>query len=361
VLNELLGELRRNEEKTEGTRALPLGCYADLEFFEAELEHVLRPGWHALARWDELPEPGDYRSIDLLGERVLLVRGRDGELRAMSGVCLHRAFPLAEGEGNTNGFVCPYHRWAYDLEGRLKGAPFMDEVPGFDRTACQLPQLPLEIWQGFVMVSTNLQVPPLASQLNALSKLLAPLGLEGAVHVGVTDWDSPWNWKVMIDNFMESYHHIGPHVDSLGKSHPARGTHDIPIEGPCAVLENPSLDGDSPFFAIHIFPTLMFAPSRGEMPLCAWYEMQIDRHDHIRLRIHLLLPEPLAGNEQWVDAALERLRTIHLEDIPACQGIQRGIQSRIWQPGLLSRQEATLSHFRRFLIDRLTSAIQHPE
>ena len=157
----------------------------------------------------------------------------------------------------------------------------------------------------------------------------------------------------MVENFMESYHHIGPHGETLAKSHPARGTHDLRTDEPCAVLENPSVDGHSPFWVILAFPTLMFAPNRGDFPLCPWYEMQIDRHDHIHLRIHLLLPETLAGNSEAVDGAADVLRKIHLEDIPVCEGIQQGIQSQIWRPGLLSNQEATLSHFHQFLADRL--------
>jgi len=354
VTSELIRELQREGDAGEPARALPLGCYADPAFFQVELEHVLRPGWHAVARWDELPKPGDYRTLDLLGERVLLVRGTDERLRALSGLCLHRAFPFTEGEGNANQFICPYHRWAYDLEGRLQGAPFMDDVAGFDRKACRLPELPLEVWQGFVMVSTNPEAAPLAPQLEALSALLAPVSLDEAVHVGVADWDSHWNWKIMVENFMESYHHMGPHRESLGQSHPARGTHDFPIEGPCAVLENPSADGEAPFWVIQVFPTLLLVQTRGTFEICAWYEMQIDRHDHIHLRVHTLLPAAMAGNDAIVREAMNTLRDVHLEDIPVCEGVQRASQSRVWRPGALSRQEATLARFHRFLAERLS-------
>ena len=352
--------IRELQQSARTAHALPAGCYADPAFFELEVKHLLRPGWHAVARWDELPEPGDYRAIDVVGERVLLVRGQDRVLRALSGICRHRAFPIAEGEGNADAFLCPYHRWSYDLEGRLKGAPFMDEVAGFDAKACRLPELPLETWQGFVLVSTQQDAQPLAPQLTALSELLAPIGLDSAVHVGVSDWDSPWNWKIMVENFMESYHHIGPHADSLARTHPARGTHDLDTEGPCAVLENPAADGESPFYVIQVFPTLLLASTRGPLPFSVWYEMQIDRHDHIHLRIHTLLDESLAGNSEMVDGLQEVLRGIHLEDIPVCEGIQRGIQSRLWQPGPLSVQEATLTHFHRFVAERL-ARIEAPD
>ena len=358
MISKLVEELRKREGEGEA-RALPAACYSDPEFFKLELDHVLRPGWHAVARWDELPNPGDYRALDLVGERILLVRGSDGNLRAMSGLCLHRAFPLVEGQGQSKeGFTCPYHRWAYDLRGCLKGAPFMDDVAGFNVKEGRLAQFPLEIWQGFVCVSTNTNAEPLAPQLTALAELLAPCALDQAIHADAADWDSPWNWKVMVENFMESYHHMGPHARSLGQKFPAKGTHDLPIEGPCAVLENPSADGESPFWVIQVFPTLMFVQSRGAAPFAAWYEMQIDRYDHIHLRIHSLLPEALAQNEGIVRILGETLRDVHLEDIAVCEGIQKGIQSTTWQPGLLSHQEATMARFHRHLIEKVSASLR---
>ena len=85
--------------------------------------------------------------------------------------------------------------------------------------------------------------------------------------------------------------------------------------------------------------------------------MQIDRHDHIDLRIHMLLPEPFAGTADVVSEIMKVLTEIHLEDIPVCEGIQRGIQSRVWRPGLLSRQETTLGHFHQFLAERVGAAL----
>ena len=157
----------------------------------------------------------------------------------------------------------------------------------------------------------------------------------------------------MVDNFMESYHHLGPHADNLGKTHPARGTHDLGFEGPCAVLENPSAGDQAPLWVIQVFPTLLIAVTRGELPFCAWYEMRIDRQDHLHLRIHSLLPEAFASNEGVVQIIEETLRKVHLQDIAVCEGIQRGIRSRIWQPGLLSVQETSMHRFHRHLAERL--------
>ena len=167
-LDAILERLRRTAHAPDTGIALAADCYLDEEFHQLELERVLRPEWHVVARKDELPEAGDYRALDLYGEPVLLVRNEERELHAFSGVCLHRAFQIATGSGNARRLVCPYHRWSYDLDGRLKTAPLMDDVPGFDRGACRLPELSLEEWQGFVFVSANPNAEPLGPRMKAL-------------------------------------------------------------------------------------------------------------------------------------------------------------------------------------------------
>lgn len=338
----------------EGTgHALPAACYLDPGFFELERERVLRPGWHAVARVHDLPEPGDYRAVDLFGEPLLLVRGTDRKLRALSRICRHRAFPIATGEGNARRIACPYHRWSYELDGRLAAAPLMDDVPGFDRAACSLPEYPLAEWQGFVLASTDPEAEPLVQQLGPLDELLDSIGFRDFVETDVLDFDSLFNWKVLVDNFMESYHHQGPHVNTLQKTNPAAGTHAMDLEGPFAALENPSIGDEPPFWVFQVFPATLLAATRGATPTGTWYEMQIDSHDRFQLRIHLLAPPALAENADFVRGFTEILTAIHLEDIPMCEGIQQGLASRAWEPGPLSFHEETLRSFQRWLAERI--------
>jgi phenylpropionate dioxygenase-like ring-hydroxylating dioxygenase large terminal subunit len=347
--------LRELDDHASGpSRALPAACYTHPAFFEAELEHVLRPGWHAVARVDELPEPGDYRALDLLGEPLVLVRDEKRRLRLFSRICRHRAFPVVEGSGNTRRLVCPYHRWGYGLDGRLVAAPCMDEVKGFERGEVRLPELPLEAWQGFALTSLDADARP--PSVEALDSLLAPFDVAGMRLAATLEYDSPWNWKVMVENFMESYHHLGPHVDNLQPLNPAQGTFAVDLPGDFALLENPSAEGASPFWVLQVFPTLLFFLQRGEMPVGVWFEMQIDRADHFHLRIHLLLPPDLAASEAMVTAAREFLTEVHGQDIEMCEGIQRGLMSRMWRPSRLAHQEDTLVRFHRFLAGRMAAA-----
>lgn len=330
-------------------RALAAACYRDPEFFALETERVLRRGWHAVARWDDLPEPGDYASFELCGEPLLLVRDAAGTLRVLSRVCRHRAHTVVEGAGNARRFVCPYHRWSYELDGQLASAPLME----LGREACGLPELRTESWQGFVLATLDASCDPVSKALGALDALLAPLGFAEMRTVGVLDFESPWNWKVLVDNFMESYHHMGPHADSLQRSNPARDTYPIDeLEGPFSWLVNPGAKGAASFYVAQVFPTLLMAvfeaPATG-----AWYEMQIDCHDHFRLRIHMLAAPELADQPDAVQGLLAAARQIHLEDIEVCDAVQRGLQSRLWEPGQLNPREGALTRFYRHLAERL--------
>ncbi len=128
-----LEEFRRSARER---RSLAAECYRDPAVFELELERVLRPAWHAIARWDALPRTGDYSAIDLFGEPLVIVRGEDGKLHVFSNVCRHRGHTVVNDSGNARSFVCPYHRWTYGLDGGLRGAPLMQGTKGFDRARC---------------------------------------------------------------------------------------------------------------------------------------------------------------------------------------------------------------------------------
>ncbi len=348
-----LEALRTVSGAAEQARALPAACYRDPAFFEAEVERIMRAEWHPVARHDALPEPGDYRSLDLYGEPILLLRDAGRRLRAYSRVCLHRAQTITTGEGHAKRLVCPYHRWSYDLDGRLVAAPLMEGVPGFEREACRLPEFALEEWQGFVFVNLDARATPLAPRLAPAADLLGDWNVAKMRVAGTLDYDSPWNWKVMVENFIESYHHIGGHAKTLQRSNPAAGTHAVDLDGPFALLENPSVEGGSPFWVLVGFPTLLFALTRADPPFGFWYEMQVDGPAHFHLRIHLLVPPEVASDDPFVGVLLRASDAIHQEDIPLCEGIQRGVRSRVWQPGRLSPLEKTVWLFHRYLAEKL--------
>jgi hypothetical protein len=157
----------------------------------------------------------------------------------------------------------------------------------------------------------------------------------------------------MVDNFMESYHHMGPHAKSLQPTNHAAETYCAEFDGPFAVLENPGANGGAHLLVYQVFPTFLgFVNEFG--PIAGWYEMQIDRRDHFHLRIHALAAPALIDS---VDPKLllSEIEKIHLEDIPVCERVQRGISSRLYDPGPLSVQEGCLTRFHTYLSECLSA------
>ena len=186
---------------------LPPDVYTSEEFFEFEKEAIFGHEWLCVGRESQTPNPGDYRGYEIAGEPLIVVRDNSGAIRVLSAVCQHRGMVLAEDSGNCARFQCPYHHWTYSLEGKLVGAPQMDNAKGFDRAGFNLPSLPVEIWQGFIFTSFDPEPAPLAPGLTELEEPLAHFNLRtSTTRQGKVLSDLPWNWKVMMENFNDPYH-----------------------------------------------------------------------------------------------------------------------------------------------------------
>lgn len=193
---------------------LPGVFYTSPEYFEWECETVLRQGWHCLGRSDEIPEPGDYFTLQLLNEPIIVVRGDDDTVRVLSNVCRHRGMPLAEGQGNINRFVCSYHAWAYGRDGALLRAPRMQNE-GFDASTCKLNTFPVQLWRGFIYASLDPDAAPMGAEAQALDDLVAPYETEKFQHVHSASELWHTNWKCLVENFMEGYHLSVVHPQTL--------------------------------------------------------------------------------------------------------------------------------------------------
>ena len=192
---------------------LPGYFYYDPAFFEHECNTILRHGWHCVGRADEYVEQGDYLTIDLLGEPLIIVRDGD-DIKALSNVCRHRGMPLAEGQGNANRFVCRYHAWTYGTDGALLRAPRMKNA-GFDPNTCELGTFACVQRFGFVYVSLSQDPPDIDVQLAGLAETIAAYEPEKytIVHGDSEIWQC--NWKALVENFMEGYHLSVVHPQTL--------------------------------------------------------------------------------------------------------------------------------------------------
>ncbi|WP_374574931.1 aromatic ring-hydroxylating dioxygenase subunit alpha [Phenylobacterium sp.] len=337
-------------DRLEQARALPGAAYVDPEVFAGEVRQVMHAGWAPVARVSDLAKPGDYRSVDLAGAPLVAVHDASGTIQVLSRACRHRGMPVVEGSGNAKAFTCPYHLWRYGLDGRLAAAPAMDGSEVFDRADCALPKVATELWGGWVFANVDGRAPPLAPRLAPLAERLAAVDPASLVSAGFLEFDSPWNWKLMVENFLESYHHIGPHAQTLQLTNPGLGTYESLGSEAFTVLENPPVDdSQAPFSVAAAFPLTLMSFVEDGSRTGVWYEMDRIRADGFLLRIHLLAPPDVARDGAFAEGMKGLVNAVHLEDIAACAGAQSGMASPLYEPGPLSRLEAPLWRFHRHL------------
>jgi phenylpropionate dioxygenase-like ring-hydroxylating dioxygenase large terminal subunit len=203
--------------------SLPFGAYSDPDFYEMEMEKVFKNDWVFVCNEGELANAGDYYAFTLADEPITVIRGKDGTLRAMSNVCRHRGTPLNdEGFGNKSRMVCPYHAWTYKDDGKLIGVSHPGNIEVKKEDHC-LPQFKLESWHGLVFVNINSNAEPLAERYSGMSKFLKRYDLEKFTH-GDGGIDEEWdtNWKLAIENGIESYHLFKVHKETLEINTPTR-------------------------------------------------------------------------------------------------------------------------------------------
>jgi phenylpropionate dioxygenase-like ring-hydroxylating dioxygenase large terminal subunit len=188
--------------------SLPGWLYFDPEFFEAEKRAFLRAAPQVVCHESEIVDPGEWRSIDYLGESVIVIRGDDGQVRAFSNVCRHRGSRLVDGTGGcAKVLTCPYHAWSYARDGRLVGVPHRNEYPGLRTENHGLFPVALEKWRGFLFVTLEPGAPSVAEMMAPYEAEVAPYRFEELRVMGrVTLRPRPLNWKTIADNYSDHLH-----------------------------------------------------------------------------------------------------------------------------------------------------------
>lgn len=199
----------------EQAESLPPWCYTSEEFYQAEIKHIFMKTWNFFGHVDQVKEPGDYIAVEYVGAQVLIVRGRDGVIRAFANSCRHRAAPVAEGEGNANLFTCPYHSWTYELDGQLRGCPGMEKTENFDRADNGLLELRLEIHGCFIFINFDKNAESLESYLGDFPELMGSYKLSNLRLARKTVDLVECNWKAHFENAMEEYHLATVHKKTL--------------------------------------------------------------------------------------------------------------------------------------------------
>ena len=360
-------ELRANVAQAfERAHAMPKSVYTSPEFLALEEAHIFAREWLCAGRADALPNPGDYLTMEITGEPVIILRDRDGALRGMSNVCRHRMSTLLQGRGNTRSIVCPYHAWTYNLDGSLRGAPAMALNDGFCKEQVALPQVRCENWLGWIMVTLDPDVPPPSQRLAAVSDLIGPFQMENYVETFREEFHWATNWKVLAENFMESYHlpvchagTIGGHVDLLKMSCPEG----LPAFNYHSILKNDALDlalahpantrleGDQrrTTWLLSIYPSLMITLSPGYF----WYlSLTPDGPGHVNVVFGGGLAPDFAADPASA-VHFTRLKTlldeVNIEDKGCVERVYRGLCAGLADPGPLSHLERPNYDFARYI------------
>ncbi|MBI2254959.1 MAG: aromatic ring-hydroxylating dioxygenase subunit alpha [Proteobacteria bacterium] len=204
------GSLNANQPQRHGGLpvSLPAWAYASDELADLEYEHVILPSWQFVCHVSQVKNPGDFMTLDMKKDSVLVMRGKDMVLRAFMNVCRHRAAKLLNGSGNCRARItCPYHGWSYDLSGELKGVPAEKTFPGVEKDKLGLKEIEIEILAGMVFARVIGGGPTLRESFGAMADIVDSYRLEEMVPGG-EPWIDTWdcNWKIAVDNNLENYH-----------------------------------------------------------------------------------------------------------------------------------------------------------
>lgn len=188
--------------------SLPGWVYHDPDYFRVEMSRLIRPSWQIVCHDSDIAGAGDWRSLEILGESVIVIRGADGRPRAFANVCRHRGSRLVDGtEGCAKRLTCPYHGWTYAADGRLVGVPHKADYPGLDPGAHGLIPVELEAWRGFLFVRLESGGPSVAEMMAPYEGEVAPHRFEQLEALGrITLRPRDVNWKNVADNYSDALH-----------------------------------------------------------------------------------------------------------------------------------------------------------
>src|SRR6266513_2998584 len=360
-----------------GANSLPQKYFVSPDIFAKEQPEIFAKRWLLFGHQSQIPNAGDYVAQEVNGESLIVIRDKTGDINGFFNVCRHRGTRLKEDAcGHASAIQCPYHAWTYGLDGRLVGAPHMDDVPGFDKADYSLHRVNLGVWEGFIFV--NLRDASTERGGYSLERWFAPLMgkfshwnssiLQPAKRI---EYDVRANWKLMFENYSECYHCPGVHPQ-LQKISPYDSAKNDLREGPflggfmrinrgagltmsgkaCAVKidheQEHEQDQENLVFYYSIFPNMLLSlhpeyvmvhelwPKSPERTLivCDWF-------------FH---PDAFNRPDLKPDDAIEFWDMTNKQDWHVCELSQQGIASRAYTPGPYSSRESIPAAWDRYYL-----------
>jgi Rieske 2Fe-2S family protein len=351
---------------------VPGDIYSSPEMFAREKERIFLKDWLCVARLEEVGNLGDYITLRIMDEPILIARDMDGVVHAFANVCMHRGVEIAFGQGNAKAFQCPYHAWTYDLKGRLRGAPFMSESVGFENASCNLKEVKLGLWAGWIFVSLNPESEPFETYISEFADDIGFLKMENCVLGSKLVVDLECNWKLVVENLMDVYHAQTLHAKSFGKHRGSPDKYPFNLRkygGTCTTYEAAPMtpDGKTRFrrmpaiaekadnFAVsaHLGPNMqVIARSDNIHPLVMWPVTPTTS----RTIVYNLFPAEFAAAPDFkerVQVYHDYLAFVLSEDRDMVASLQRAMASSLFVPGRMSFLEKGIHHVLNAYLDRM--------
>src|SRR5579862_4513563 len=365
--------------------SLPSSWYTSAEMLALEKERIFSRDWVCVAREEEFPGPGAYRVIDILGESLIVVRNREGQLRAFYNTCRHRGSrlcrdkaepagansPLLRGGIASGRITCPYHQWSYDLDGRLLAAPYLTTDSSFDKSLFSLYPVGVGCWGGFVFLNlTPADAVPLEEKLGPIPARTVRYPLS-ELRIGQTiHYEVAANWKVVCENYNECYHCAGVHPELCAvvpafrdrgganldwdRGIPHRpGAYTFTASGTTKRRAFPTLNDDEQ--VRHkgelVYPNLFLSLACDHV---AAFILEPKSATHTDITCHFLFePYEIAKSDFDPSDTASFWDLVNRQDWEICAAVQQGISARVHQRGWYAPMEDLSLDIRRYVLQRI--------
>ena len=342
---------------------IPSAWYTDPRFHALDRDAIFATTWQYVADSHQLAQPGDHVIAEVAGEPIIVVRGKDGALRAFFNVCRHRGGPLAMKDGNADMLICKYHGWTYRLDGVLRGVPHFNRVELFDKRDYGLTPVHLAEWEGLVFVNLAERPRPLETYLQDIRERVAPTRIGKLAFARRVDYDVRANWKVYVDNYLEGYHvpYVHPELYSLydyeGYVTEVHDWYSVQV-GPLKDDSNVYTAGGGEALYYQVFPNLMLNVVPGRLQSNLVIPVAPDRCKVIFRYYYDDVESAAARGRMEADIAFSD--KVQHEDAEICERVQQGLGSRAYDKGRFSvRFEEGVYHFQKLLKHAYRSWLKH--
>jgi len=352
-------------------RHLPGTIYASPDILAREQERIFLTRWLCVGRVEELPEVGDYLTMRIANQPIIVVRDGAERILALRNRCVHRGVEVAYGQGNAREFTCPYHAWTFDLAGHLTGAGYMKGAE-WDRDTAHLPAVRLETWRGWMFVNFDADAAPLAEWMRAFEAPLAYYRSDEAVLGDKLVVEVKTNWKFVVENLLDVYHVGTLHANTFGKFMRLLrddlpfdalpngglslrfGSRPMSADGSQSFPILPWLENDLGFAAkANIFPNMNLSIRADSMRMWVMWPLAVDRTQIIS---YLLVSKDAAAQPDYparLEAYRDYMRSIVAEDRTAVESLQRNATAADFTPGPMSHLEAPIHHVLNHYLDAM--------